>query len=187
MLDVGVEKQLGHTHFDFAFSSPALKTVVFGPSGCGKTTLLKILAGLSTPDRGNFCFNTQPIIDMDQGVDVPAHRRNFGYLPQKSCLFPHMNVAQNIHYGLRYKRVKHAQEMVHQTLAIGHPGDIAYARQKLQDALDQVVHTQSFAGQYINVEEQHLLQQAETALRHDYQTMEQNDISDLTDRIKDED
>ncbi|MFO7830503.1 MAG: ABC transporter ATP-binding protein [Desulfuromonadaceae bacterium] len=113
MLDVKVAKQLGHTHFDFAFSSPALKTVVFGPSGCGKTTLLKILAGLSTPDRGSFCFNAQTIIDIDHGVAVPAHQRNFGYLPQKSCLFPHMNVAQNIHYGLRYKRVKKAQEMVH--------------------------------------------------------------------------
>jgi len=112
MLDVRVTKQLGHTHFDFVFRSPALKTVVFGPSGCGKTTLLKILAGLSVPDRGSFCFNAQTIIDMERGVSVPAHRRNFGYLPQKSCLFPHMNVAQNIHYGLRYKRVKQAQGMV---------------------------------------------------------------------------
>jgi len=112
MLDVEVTKRLGHTYFDFAFSSPALKTVVFGPSGCGKTTLLKLLAGLSAPDRGRFCFNAQTIIDMDHGVAVPAHQRNFGYLPQKSCLFPHMNVAQNIHYGLRYKRVKQAQEVV---------------------------------------------------------------------------
>jgi ABC-type sulfate/molybdate transport systems ATPase subunit len=112
MLDVGVKKQLGHTHFDFAFSSPALKTVVFGPSGCGKTTLLKILAGLSTPESGSFYFNAQTILDINHGVVVPAYRRNFGYLPQKSCLFPHMNVAQNIHYGLRYQRVKQPREMV---------------------------------------------------------------------------
>lgn len=112
MLDVGVRKQLGHTDFDFTFKSPALKTVVFGPSGCGKTTLLKILAGLSAPDSGSFNFNAQTILDPDHGVAVPAHKRNFGYLPQKSCLFPHMNVAQNIRYGLRYQGVKQSREMV---------------------------------------------------------------------------
>jgi len=101
MLEVGIQKQLGTTAIELEFSSPALKTVVFGPSGCGKTTLLKMLAGLITPDAGFLRCNGTTIVAIEDNVMVPAHRRGFGYLPQKSCLFPHMDVARNIAYGLR--------------------------------------------------------------------------------------
>lgn len=101
MLEVGIQKQLGTTTIELEFSSPAMKTVVFGPSGCGKTALLKMLAGLTVPDAGFLRCNGTTIVALDDNVVVPAHRRGFGYLPQKSCLFPHMDVAQNIGYPLR--------------------------------------------------------------------------------------
>ena len=68
---------------------------VLGPSGCGKTTLLRLIAGLERPSAGS--------VRLD-GVDLaglPAHRRKFGMVFQDFALFPHMNVARNVAFGLR--------------------------------------------------------------------------------------
>lgn len=67
---------------------------LLGPSGCGKTTLLRIIAGLETPDTGIVRFDGR---DM---ANVPAHRRGFGLMFQDYALFPHRDVAQNIAFGL---------------------------------------------------------------------------------------
>ncbi len=67
---------------------------LLGPSGCGKTTLLRIIAGLERPDRGRVLVDGQDI------TDLPAHKRRFGLMFQDYALFPHMNVAANIGYGL---------------------------------------------------------------------------------------
>ncbi len=71
---------------------------LLGPSGCGKTTLLRIIAGLLTADRG--------AIQLD-GLDLtrlPAHRRNVGVVFQNYALFPHLTVADNVAFGLRARR-----------------------------------------------------------------------------------
>lgn len=68
---------------------------LLGPSGCGKTTLLRVIAGLETEYDGKICF---------QGVDIsetPVHRREFGLMFQDFALFPHMNVSDNVAYGLK--------------------------------------------------------------------------------------
>ena len=67
---------------------------LLGPSGCGKTTLLRIIAGLETPDHGQIIFNGQLM------NSVPAHCRGFGLMFQDYALFPHLNVFKNISYGL---------------------------------------------------------------------------------------
>jgi len=72
---------------------------LLGPSGCGKTTLLRIIAGLETPDQGQVYFAGQ---DMQP---VPVHRRGFGLMFQDYALFPHRNVAENIAYGLRVQKM----------------------------------------------------------------------------------
>lgn len=68
---------------------------LLGPSGSGKTTLLNIIAGLSTPDRGQLILNGTDI------TALPSGRRRFGMVFQSYALFRHMTVAQNIGFGLR--------------------------------------------------------------------------------------
>lgn len=75
---------------------------LLGPSGCGKTTLLRIVAGLMTPDRGR--------IDLD-GEDItrrPPHRRDVSVVFQNYALFPHLSVAENVAFGLKARGVKRA-------------------------------------------------------------------------------
>ena len=68
---------------------------LLGPSGCGKTTLLRIIAGLETPDSGRVLFDGEDV------VDLPVYRRRFGLMFQDYALFPHMSVAANVAFGLR--------------------------------------------------------------------------------------
>jgi ABC-type Fe3+/spermidine/putrescine transport system ATPase subunit len=70
---------------------------LLGPSGCGKTTTLRLIAGFETPDRGELLI---------EGQDISGKRpyeRNVGLLFQDYALFPHMTVAENISYGLRFR------------------------------------------------------------------------------------
>jgi putrescine transport system ATP-binding protein len=68
---------------------------LLGGSGCGKTTLLRAIAGLETPDAGRI------LIDGQDMTGVPAHRRPVNMMFQSYALFPHMDVAANVGYGLR--------------------------------------------------------------------------------------
>ncbi|MCB8882724.1 ABC transporter ATP-binding protein [Acidisoma cellulosilytica] len=68
---------------------------LLGPSGCGKTTLLRIIAGLVDPSEGQIKLGDRDI------TRVPVHKRGLGLVFQSYALFPHMNVADNVAYGLR--------------------------------------------------------------------------------------
>ena len=70
---------------------------LLGPSGCGKTTLLRIVAGLERADSGDVQLNGRSILDQ------PIHTRDFGLMFQDFALFPHINVEQNVEFGLRMK------------------------------------------------------------------------------------
>jgi ABC-type Fe3+/spermidine/putrescine transport system ATPase subunit len=72
---------------------------VLGPSGCGKTTLLRVTAGLESPDEGVILCEQRDI------GPVPPHRRGFGLMFQDYGLFPHLDVARNVGFGLRMQRV----------------------------------------------------------------------------------
>jgi molybdate transport system ATP-binding protein len=78
-----------------------LVTVLFGPSGSGKTTILDAVAGLRTPSSGTIALNGRCLFDSRARVDLPAHQRHLGYVPQDVALFPHMNVRRNVLYGRR--------------------------------------------------------------------------------------
>ena len=70
-----------------------------GPSGCGKTTTLKIIAGFETADSGSIMFKNKDI------SDVPPYKRQLNTVFQKYALFPHMNVYENIAFGLKIKKL----------------------------------------------------------------------------------
>jgi iron(III) transport system ATP-binding protein len=88
---------------------------LLGPSGCGKTTTLRMIAGLEKPDSGVISFEETDI------TNLPAERRGFGMVFQNYALFPHLNVSENVAFGLRarhkpkpeiHNRVKSALELV---------------------------------------------------------------------------
>lgn len=78
-------------------------TAIFGPSGAGKTSFLNVLAGIETPDLGNIVIQGREVYNSSKKVNLPAEKRKIGYVFQEGRLFPHMNVAQNLKYGLKKK------------------------------------------------------------------------------------
>lgn len=82
------------------FAAPAGRiTAIVGPSGCGKTTLLRVIAGLEQPDAGHVFFDDRPM------NGVPAERRSAVLMFQRPLLLPHLNVAENVSFGLRARGV----------------------------------------------------------------------------------
>jgi iron(III) transport system ATP-binding protein len=105
-----------------------------GPSGCGKTTLLRIVAGLETPDAG------QALLRGADLLGVPARRRNFGMVFQSYSLFPNMTAARNVAYGLESRgraradidrRVREMLALVHLDEEAGrHPHQLSGGQQQ---------------------------------------------------------
>jgi ABC-type Fe3+/spermidine/putrescine transport system ATPase subunit len=91
---------------------PGEIVTLVGPSGCGKSTLLRIVAGLIAPTSG------QLLIDHDDATRMPVHKRRVGWVPQSYALFEHLNVIDNISFGLRMQglsaveRLKTARDML---------------------------------------------------------------------------
>ena len=73
-------------------------TAVLGASGCGKTTLLRLVAGFLAPQAGTIRFDDEVVAG--DGVSIPPQQRRVGYVPQEGALFPHLDVAANIGFGL---------------------------------------------------------------------------------------
>jgi spermidine/putrescine transport system ATP-binding protein len=87
---------------------------LLGPSGCGKTTTLRLIAGFERPDEGQILLDG---VDMAQ---TPPHKRNVNTVFQNYALFPHLTVADNVAFGLRYKDVSKAdaKKQVGEALAL---------------------------------------------------------------------
>ena len=75
---------------------------LLGPSGCGKTTTLRIIGGFEQPDSGDVFFEGKRL------NDVPPYRREINTVFQRYALFPHLNVAENIAFGLHIKKMNAA-------------------------------------------------------------------------------
>ena len=71
---------------------------LLGPSGCGKTTLLRILGGFLEPDEGSVIFDGEDI------TSLPPYKRDLNTVFQRYALFPHMNVYDNVAFGLNIKK-----------------------------------------------------------------------------------
>ena len=97
---------------------PGEVLVLFGPSGAGKTSTLRAIAGLLRPQRGHIEIGDRVVYDSDSGLSLPTHRRRVGYLTQRYNLFPHLNVARNIAYGLRGWTSEAAAERVRELIEV---------------------------------------------------------------------
>lgn len=80
--------------------SQAERLVLLGPSGAGKSLTLKAIAGLLTPDQGHIRIGEQWYFNHSNGLNLAPQDRQIGYLFQDYALFPHLNVLQNISFGL---------------------------------------------------------------------------------------
>jgi multiple sugar transport system ATP-binding protein len=92
--------------------------VLLGPSGCGKTTILRCIAGLERPDEGDIVIDNRVVFSSRRGVMVPSGKRQVGMVFQSYALWPHMEVYENIGFGLRLQKVprKEVRERVDRVL-----------------------------------------------------------------------
>jgi len=104
-------------------------TTLLGPSGCGKTTLLRMIAGLETPDEGEIYFDDRCVFSKEKRINLPPEKRGLGFVFQDFALWPHMNVFENVAFGLR--AAKKTEEL----------------RRKVNDALHAVL-LDDFADRY---------------------------------------
>ena len=84
---------------DLTIHSGSLTTLL-GPSG-GKTTLLRMIAGLETPDSGEILFGERCVFSAQKKLNIPPEQRGLGFVFQDFALWPHMNVYENVAFGLR--------------------------------------------------------------------------------------
>lgn len=103
-LDIDLQKTLKSAKRSFRlqvrFQTDSQRLVILGPSGSGKSLLLKAIAGLMRPDRGHIRLDGTPLFDRAAKLDLPTQARQIAYLFQDYALFPHLNVRQNIGFGL---------------------------------------------------------------------------------------
>src|SRR5574344_1405262 len=93
-----------HALRDVSFTvNPGELFCLLGPSGCGKTTLLRSTAGLETITSGKIMYGDTDI------TTIPPFRRNIGMVFQSFALYPHMNIFENVAYGLRVRKVPEAE------------------------------------------------------------------------------
>ena len=89
-----------------------------GASGAGKTTILRLIAGILTPDEGSIILNGQTFFDSTKKMNLPIQKRNVGFVFQDYALFPHLTARQNIAYGIKDKDPKN--EKARELLALFH-------------------------------------------------------------------
>lgn len=97
-------KQLDYFNLDAEFSIDNELLVIEGSSGAGKTTILNCIAGIRVPDEGRISIGERIVFDRAGKINVPAEKRNIGYLFQNYALFPNMSARDNVFYGLKNKK-----------------------------------------------------------------------------------
>lgn len=100
-LEVQFEKRLAGFTLAPDFSCDAEPLAILGPSGAGKSMTLRCIAGLEQPDEGSIRLNGRALFDSKARINVPARQRGVGLLFQNYALFPHLNVTENVAFGLK--------------------------------------------------------------------------------------
>ncbi len=116
-------------HINFAYQSqPVLKdlnlsiekqqiTCLLGSSGSGKTSILRLIAGLETPHQGKI-FILNELASIDGQIIIPPYQRQTGFIFQDLALWPHLNVYQNLAFGLQAQSVQNYEKIIDDTLKL---------------------------------------------------------------------
>ncbi len=116
MLEVKIRKSFPGFSLDVAFSVDREILAIVGPSGSGKTMTLLSIAGLIQPDEGYVHLNGKVLWDSAGGPGLPPRQRGVGFVFQNYALFPHLNVNDNIAFGIRHLPRKQVDERVSELL-----------------------------------------------------------------------
>ncbi len=102
-VDIAATLRSGARTFELRtrFKATGQRVVIYGASGAGKSQMLKAVAGLMRPHAGRIELAGRVLFDAAAGIDISPQRRRVGYLFQDYALFPHLNVRQNIGFGLQ--------------------------------------------------------------------------------------
>lgn len=175
-----VSKQYGDTQIlktiDMELEKGKFYTLL-GPSGCGKTTILRIIAGFTEASTGEVYINDQPV------ANIPAHARKVNTVFQDYALFPHMNVYDNIAFGLSVKKVAKAEieERVQRMLKLIQLE--GYGDRRITEMSGGQQQRVAIARALINEPDVLLLDEPLSALDHKLRTDMQYELRELQQRL----
>ena len=106
---VDIEKRLGNFMLRSKFEASSGTMALLGASGCGKSVTLRCIAGIMTPDSGRIVLDGETLFDSEKHIDLTPQQRRTGLMFQNYALFPHMNVSDNVGYGLKIRKVPKAE------------------------------------------------------------------------------
>ena len=124
-LDVKLQRHLESFTLQMALSTGRGPVGLLGASGSGKSMTLRMIAGVSTPDRGRIVLNGQTLFDSETHRNIPAAQRRVGLVFQDYALFPHLTVAQNVGFGLHALHEPERRARVQHQLAALRIADLA--------------------------------------------------------------
>ncbi|XVK03063.1 ABC transporter ATP-binding protein [Staphylococcus lugdunensis] len=162
-------------HMDLDIESGYFYTLL-GPSGCGKTTILKLIAGFETPDSGEIIYQNRSI------ENLPANKRKVNTVFQDYALFPHLNVYDNIAFGLKLKKLskKDIDQKVTDALKLVLSG---YEQRSINDMSGGQKQRVAIARAIVNEPEILLLDESLSALDLKLRTEMQYELRELQSRL----
>lgn len=112
MISCEIKKQLRDFELDIRFELGDGTLVIVGKSGCGKSTTLKAIAGLITPDQGKIQVGETIYFDRQLKININPEDRGIGFLFQNYALFPHLDVFDNVAYGLAVRKISKKEQLI---------------------------------------------------------------------------
>jgi molybdate transport system ATP-binding protein len=100
VLEAQLQGSAGELSLDVRLAVGREAVLLAGPNGAGKSTLLRLLLGLETPSGGRVLLDGRVLFDSAAGIELPPEDRFLGYVPQDYALFPHLDVRDNVAFGL---------------------------------------------------------------------------------------